>query len=112
MSTTDFAPIAAAAVWRKAMQAAGYRCVCTGGCGRSHAKDPGERCKREHTAWLRLVAAPAEPTGNPHTDIAAEQVAYCPNCYDGHLAVAKRADRVAAASHDNDVPLFDLGGEA
>ena len=115
MTTTDFAPIAAQAVWRAVMEAAGYRCQCAGGCGRTHAKEPGGRCKREHKAWLHLVAAPAEPTGSPHADMAAEQVAYCPPCYDGHLAAHKRTVRTAAAAREDDAPLFDLdpaGGAA
>ena len=114
MSTTDFAPIAAEAVWRPVMEAAGFQCQCTGGCKPegAHKTNPGGRCKRKHEPWHHLLAAPAAPTGNPHRDAMAELVAYCPACFDGHLAAAKRVVRTAAAAHENDVPLFDLGGEA
>lgn len=108
MTTVDVAPIAAEAAWRAVMQAAGYQCVCTGGCGRTHAKDPGGRCKHEHKPFCLLVASPVNPTGDPHKDIAADQVAYCPTCYDGHLAATRRAARVAAAAHEMDTPLFDF----
>ncbi|MBS2538844.1 hypothetical protein KGQ20_39470 [Catenulispora sp. NF23] len=110
-TTTDFAPIAAKATWLPVMQAAGFRCQCTGGCGRTHSKEPGGRCKHEHKPWLRLLAAPAKPTGNPHQDATADLVAYCPTCFDGHLRVAKRSDRAAATAHENDIPLFDLDAE-
>ena len=112
MNTDDFAPIAAEAAWRAVMQAAGYRCQCTGGCGRTHAKEPDRRCPHEHKPYRLLVAAPVNPTGDPHKDVTGEQVAYCPTCYDGRLSAAKRAARAAATTHQNDVPLFDLGGEA
>lgn len=108
MTARHIARIVAADVWLAAMQAAGYRCTCIGGCGRPHAKDSAGRCKREHKPWLHLVAAPARPTGNPHADMAAEQVAYCPTCYDGHLSATQRA----AAAHEIDTALFNLGGEA
>ena len=100
------APIAAAATWLPVMRAAGFRCQCTGGCGRSHAKDDGGRCRAEHTGWCHLVAAPAVPTGDPHRDAAAPLVAYCPTCFDGHR---RRAAAAAARTAADDIPtLFDL----
>ncbi|MEY9933485.1 hypothetical protein ABH926_008140 [Catenulispora sp. GP43] len=114
MTTTDFAPIAAEAVWRAVMQAAGFQCQCIGGCKPegAHKTNPGGRCKREHKPYQHLIAAAVAPTGDPHKDMAAEQVAYCEPCYDGQLAATRRTARAAAAKHENDVPLFDLGGEA
>lgn len=97
------APLAGAATWLPVMQAAGFRCQCTGGCGRSHAKDKG-RCRREHRTWCHLVAAPAEPTGDPHRDAVAPLVAYCPNCFDGHKTIT----RTAIATTVEASPLFDL----
>jgi hypothetical protein len=111
VTTTDFAPIAAEAVWRPVMEAASWQCQCTGGCGRSHVKDGG-RCKREHKPWQPLLAAPVNPTGKPHRDVTAELVARCSSCFDGHLKAAKAAARAAATAHENDIPLFDLGGES
>src|ERR1041384_1514095 len=114
MTTTDFAPIAGQAVWRAVMQAAGYRCQCTGGCKPegAHKKEAGGRCKREHKPWLHLVAAAADPTGNPHNDMAGELVAYCPTCFVGHKTETARAAKAFAKANPFDTPLFDLGGEA
>ena len=103
------APIAAAAAWLPVMQAAGFRCQCAGGCGRSHAKDPGARCVKEHKPWCHLVAAPAEPSGDPHRDAAAPLVAYCPACFDGRKRAAVRTVTAAAERAASDAPsLFDL----
>ena len=110
MTATDFAPIAAEAVWRAVMQAAGYRCQCTGGCGRKHVKEPGGRCKQEHKPWCLLVASPVHPTGDPHQDMTGDLVAYCPGCYDRRLSAAKSAARAAATTHEMDTPLFELEG--
>ncbi|MEY9913301.1 hypothetical protein ABIA35_009568 [Catenulispora sp. MAP12-49] len=113
MSFTDFAPIAAETVWRVVMQAAGYQCQCTGGCKPegAHKTNPGHRCKREHKPWQPLIVTAAAPTGDPHKDMGAEQVAYCGPCYDGHLAATKRTARAAADKHETDTPLFDLAPE-
>lgn len=101
-------PIAGVATWLPVMRAAGFRCQCTGGCGRSHVKDKG-RCRREHANWCRLIAAPAKPTGDPHRDAAAPLVAYCPNCFDGAKTATNRAATAAATHATADVPsLFDL----
>ena len=111
MSFTDFAPIAGEATWRPVMQAAGYRCQCTGGCGRDHAKEPGGRCKREHKPSCHLVASPVNPTGNPHKDMTGEQVAYCPTCFNGHKNKTNRAAEAAAKTHPLGASLFDLDGD-
>ncbi|MFL6116303.1 MAG: hypothetical protein ACJ786_33860 [Catenulispora sp.] len=108
MDTAILAPIAAEPVWRPVMEAAGWQCQCTGGCGRTHAKEPGHRCPHTHKPYRLLVASPIDPTGDPHRDLTGEQVAYCPTCYDGRLSAAKRAARAAAAEHEMDTPLFDL----
>jgi hypothetical protein len=102
------APIVGAATWLPVMRAAGFRCQCTGGCGRSHVKDKG-RCRREHTDLCRLIAAPANPTGDPHRDATAPLVAYCPNCFDGAKTATSRAATAARAQAAADAPsLFDL----
>lgn len=111
MSIMRIAPIAAGTTWRPVMEKASYRCQCTGGCGRTHAKEPDGRCPHEHKPYRLLVAAPVNLTGDPHRDMTGEQVAYCPNCYDGRLSATRRAARAAAAAHEMDMPLFDLAPE-
>lgn len=110
-TTTEPAPIAAAATWTAVMGAARYQCQCQGGCGRSHAKETGGRCPRQHKSWCRLVAAPPQPTGNPHRDALAELVAYCPPCFDGHARAGRRAERNRPAEPAGTVSLFDLIGD-
>jgi hypothetical protein len=96
-------PIAATAVWQAVMETAGYRCQCRGGCRRSHANSGG-RCPAEHKSWCHLIAAPATPTGNPHRDLAAALVAYCPKCFDEH----KAPDSGGQATDPDGGSLFDL----
>ncbi|MFE6686586.1 hypothetical protein ACFVFQ_08910 [Streptomyces sp. NPDC057743] len=107
-------PIIYADLWRPVMEAAGWRCWCTGQCGTPHSKDGG-RCPRKHDGytnkrggWVRLIAAPADPTTPP---LAAAQLgpadlrAWCPTC---HTAAA-RADRKTRGSEPaQDTGLFDL----
>lgn len=110
MSFTDFTPIAGESTWRPVMEAAGYRCQCTGGCKPegAHTTNPGGRCKHEHKPWQHLLAAPVSPTGDPHKDATVELVAYCVPCFDGHKAQAVRAAKAARAEARSDIPLFDL----
>ncbi|ASQ96253.1 hypothetical protein [Streptomyces sp. 11-1-2] len=88
-------PIVYADTWRPVMEAAGYRCQCTGQCGNAHVKGKG-RCPREHDQHaskhrgpVRLIAAPADPLTPalaaaklPHRELRA----WCPDC----LTAARR----------------------
>lgn len=105
-------PLAAVDVWRPVMEAAGYRCQCTGQCGNPHAKGAG-RCPREHDGYtskhghrVRLMAAPADPL-TPHTTAVTlapgELRAWCADC---HTNAARRAR--TTASVDDTPGLFDL----
>ncbi|MEU8028015.1 hypothetical protein AB0C13_05180 [Streptomyces sp. NPDC049099] len=105
-------PIVGAAVFTAVMEAAGYRCQCSGECGNPHAKGNG-RCQHEHDHYtskhgrrVRLMAAPVDSLA---TDVTAARLpvgelrAWCPDC---HTAAARRA-RVTAPVDDAPV-LFDL----
>ncbi|MEU6959943.1 hypothetical protein [Streptomyces chrestomyceticus] len=107
-------PIACADLFRAVMTAAGWRCQCTGQCGQPHAKTE-RRCPREHDSyvgkaggWVRLVAAPADPTV-PEQQAAAVPAArlraWCPAC----LRAARKSAAVNAARPDGvQGGLFDL----
>ncbi|MGX9228027.1 hypothetical protein ACWV95_20755 [Streptomyces albus] len=77
-------PIAYAAVWRAVMQAAGYRCQCTGQCGNPHKNSSG-RCPREHDQCaskrrgpVHLAAAPADLSQGQRMAAALPPVRYTP----------------------------------
>jgi hypothetical protein len=78
------------------MVAAGYRCQCTGACGK-HQSD--YRCP---STWRteRLVAMPAEPTDDVHAAVRAPLAAWCRPCYNAALrrAVKLAAQDAAAAA--------------
>ncbi|MFD9814483.1 hypothetical protein [Streptomyces sp. NPDC059080] len=106
-------PIAYADLWRPVMEAAGWRCWCTGQCGTPHRKSDG-RCPRthdgytsKHGGWVRLIAAPADPSVPP---LAAAQLppadlrAWCPACHTG----ATRAHRKTHTAPPQTDGLFDL----
>ncbi|MFG3254947.1 hypothetical protein [Streptomyces sp. NPDC048172] len=108
-------PIAYADLWRAVMEAAGFRCQCTGECGNKHAKSRG-RCPREHDQHasrhrgpVRLTAAPANPATGAR---AAAQLpvsalrAWCPDCHDAARRAVSRETRSAADPAQN--ALFDL----
>jgi hypothetical protein len=105
-------PLAAVDVWLPVMEAAGYRCQCTGECGNPHAKTDG-RCPREHDGYtskhghrVRLMAAPADPCVSPVKAVTlqpGELRAWCPEC---HTAAARQAR--ASAPTDDEPGLFDL----
>ncbi|MEV8318881.1 hypothetical protein AB0Q95_32470 [Streptomyces sp. NPDC059900] len=106
-------PLTAIATWRPVMQAAGFRCQCTGSCGNPHLKGGG-RCPHEHDAYtskhghrVRLIAAPANPLTSAVAAAAlpaAELLAWCPGC---HTAAARAARRTAAPA--TEAPgLFEL----
>ncbi|MEV5280714.1 hypothetical protein [Streptomyces sp. NPDC052811] len=104
-------PLACPAPWRPVMQAAGFRCQCTGQCGSPHTKAKG-RCPREHDHYaskhrgpVHLLAAPADLTLSP---VKAARVplaglrAWCPDC---HTAARRTAQRQPAPEQAG---LFDL----
>ncbi|MFF9772021.1 hypothetical protein ACF1GT_36635 [Streptomyces sp. NPDC014636] len=107
-------PLAAVATWLPVMEAAGYRCQCSGECGNAHAKTDG-RCPREHDGYtskhghlVRLMAAPADASTPPARAVtlpASDLRAWCPECY---LAATRRARAQAAPPADDAPGLFDL----
>ncbi|WP_234376269.1 hypothetical protein [Streptomyces sp. CB01201] len=101
----------AAHLWLPVIQAAGFRCQCTGQCGNAHTKGQG-RCLREHDQHaskhrgpVHLIAAPADLTLSP---LKAARVplaglrAWCPDC---HTAARRIAQRQPASEQAG---LFDL----
>jgi hypothetical protein len=95
-------PIVLPDPWRQVMQAADWRCQCTGQCGNAHKKGDG-RCPREHDQHaskhrgpIHLVAAPADPSMSA---LAAARLplsqlrAWCPDCHAGARRAANRAKR-------------------
>lgn len=107
-------PIAAATVFRTVMEAAAWRCQCTGACGQPHAQSDG-RCPREHDGYaskhsgpIHLIAAPADPAATIHQAAAlpaAELRAWCPGC---HAAATRAARKAHATTSPPGDPLFDL----
>ncbi|MGW0172055.1 hypothetical protein ACWDWT_43935 [Streptomyces sp. NPDC003343] len=107
-------PIAQTEQWELVMEAADYRCHCTGGlCGSQHSKT-GLRCPAVHDqthrkgkGLVRLVAAPADLG---LSDLAAVELpvdqlrAWCPSCYTAARNRAREADanarRMAAGPED------------
>jgi hypothetical protein len=97
-------PIVGAELWSAVMSAAGYRCQCEGACGSKHTpasqRSLGQRYRCPRTAAVPdappLVVAPVEPTVPACVAAAlpAEDLRiWCPACYGGALAVARRAER-------------------
>ncbi|MFJ5595071.1 hypothetical protein ACIQCG_35705 [Streptomyces noursei] len=107
-------PIAGADLWRPVMEAAGWRCWCTGQCGTPHRKDEGH-CPRthdnyasKHGGWVRLIAAPADPTTRPLVAARlgpADLRAWCPAC---HTAATRAARKTRASGPSQGDGLFDL----
>ncbi|WHX19318.1 hypothetical protein QFW82_20795 [Streptomyces malaysiensis subsp. malaysiensis] len=108
-------PIVYAAVWQPVMEAAGYRCQCTGQCGNAHIKGQG-RCPREHDHHagkhrgpVRLIAAPADPLTPPLAAAglpASGLRAWCPDCQKATRRAAQRA--VRSTPDPTQGGLFDL----
>ncbi|MGW0930315.1 hypothetical protein [Streptomyces sp. NPDC002644] len=111
-------PLVAVETWRPVMEAAGYRCQCTGACGVPHDRTEG-RCHREHDGYtskhgsrIRLLAAPVDvrtPLAQAVALPPGELRAWCPGCF----TAAQRAARRALPPADGP-GLFDLteGGGA
>ncbi|MCT9087326.1 hypothetical protein N4G70_00405 [Streptomyces sp. ASQP_92] len=107
-------PLTGTATWRPVMQAAGFRCQCTGACGNLHAKSEG-RCPHQHDAYagkhghrVRLIAAPADPLTTAVAAAAlpaSELLAWCPAC---HTADGRAARRAAAPVAVEAPGLFEL----
>ncbi|KNE81650.1 MULTISPECIES: hypothetical protein [Streptomyces] len=108
-------PIVGAALWRRVMAAAGYRCQCAGQCGNPHTKGEG-RCLKEHDKYasrhsgpVRLLAAAADPATPPRAAAllpVADLRAWCPTCFDATRRAAQRLTR--AAPDPAQGGLFDL----
>ncbi|MEV0285573.1 hypothetical protein AB0H36_15790 [Kribbella sp. NPDC050820] len=107
-------PMLGAEAWLLVMNGAGWRCECTGECGRSHTKTGG-RCGTEHGRSHRLAAVPADLLASPFqaTTGAVDLVAMCVTCQAGAKRVATKAADLAAAENTDQLELFDLtGGDA
>jgi hypothetical protein len=89
------ATFAGTGIWRAVMAAAGGRCECTGGCGRSHTRD-GARCPQESLPGRPLRAVPRTPVPNVAAAYlpAASLTALCSPCADD---IARREDPAATA---------------
>ncbi|MET8623601.1 hypothetical protein ABZW30_07570 [Kitasatospora sp. NPDC004669] len=113
-------PLAEAGLWRAVIAAAAGRCQCRGTCGTTHDKDGG-RCPAVHgtyqtrhgRSWVRLLAAPAEPSALllPAHQAAAlpkrELAAWCAHCHDATHRTAANVRQAAAPAAEPDA-LFDL----
>jgi anti-sigma regulatory factor (Ser/Thr protein kinase) len=87
-------PAAHVTVWERVMERAGWRCQCTGQCGRSHRT--GGRCLAEHPA-APLHAVPAWAVSDTAAAALppAALTAMCGPCHAGHDRRAR--SRQAAA---------------
>jgi len=97
------APLVGADTWTRVLGEAGWRCECTGECGRPHAKSEG-RCLVEHGRGHRLIAAPINPAVSVVRATSAPLMAWCSGCAD-------LAKRIAATHPDSTDPTqLDLFG--
>ena len=78
------AAYAGTGTWQAVMAAAGGRCECTGGCGRTHGRDGG-RCPRESLPGHPLRAVPRTPVPDVAAAYrpAAGLTALCAPCAEG-----------------------------
>ncbi|WP_327639554.1 hypothetical protein OHB24_14660 [Kribbella sp. NBC_00482] len=106
-------PMVGAETWQSAMDAAGWRCECTGQCGKGHGKTAG-RCGINHGTAHPLAVTAADPTASLHAAVTgAELVALCAGCQAGSKRAATKAAEQAAADRTDQLDLFDLtGGDA
>ncbi|WP_350279315.1 hypothetical protein [Kribbella sp. HUAS MG21] len=106
-------PMVGAETWQSAMVAAGWRCECTGQCGKGHVKTAG-RCGTNHGSAHPLAVDAADPTASLHAAVTgAELVALCAGCQAGAKRAATKAAEQDAADHTDQLDLFDLtGGDA
>jgi anti-sigma regulatory factor (Ser/Thr protein kinase) len=92
--------------WLTVMERAGWRCECSGQCGRA-----GHRCGTGHAPGYPLHVVPAVPAGDAAAAAlpAAVLVALCASCRAGAERAAARAAAAAAPPPD---ALFTPGGGA
>lgn len=111
MTTT--VPLVGSEIWLPVMEAAQFRCSCTGACGSKHTVSEGhcDHIDGQHLRKYgpaRLIAAPADLAAARFPGAArrdAALVAWCPPCFDGARRAAART--VRAAEPDGLLPLFD-----
>ncbi|MFJ6139274.1 hypothetical protein [Kitasatospora sp. NPDC092286] len=108
-------PLAGAKTWQAVIDTANSQCQCSGSCGKDHTKTGG-RCDRTHGSHahkhgggqVRLIAAPAEPTGlllPPHQAAAlptSHLAAWCPACHDAARRAAAKAQQATAPAVEPD----------
>ncbi|MET9313086.1 hypothetical protein ABZX12_14780 [Kribbella sp. NPDC003505] len=106
-------PMVGAETWQTAIDAAGWRCECTGQCGKGHVKTAG-RCGINHGSAHPLAVVAADPTASLHAAVtSADLVALCAACQAGAKRAAIKAAEQATAENPDQLDLFDLtGGEA
>jgi hypothetical protein len=79
--------------WDRVLGEAGWRCECTGDCGRPHTNS-GNRCPTKHGPMRQLAVVPVNPTVSTAAASSGEPLlAMCHGCASG----AKRAAGQAAA---------------
>lgn len=106
-------PMVGAETWQRVMTEAGWRCECTGQCGKAHVKTEG-RCGTDHGSQHPLAVVAADPTASLHAAVTgAELVALCAGCQAGAKRAAIKAAEQATAARIDQLDLFDLtGGDA
>lgn len=103
-------PMIGAATWERAMVAAGWRCECTGECGKTHAKSEG-RCPTGHGSSHPLAVVAADPTASLVVAVTTtDVVALCAGCQTAIKRIATKAAEAAAAARTDQLDLFDLTG--
>ncbi|MFB6984238.1 hypothetical protein [Streptomyces scopuliridis] len=105
-------PLADVERWELVVEAAGYRCQCTGGrCGSQHSRTD-LRCPIRHDQYrkgpgrVRLIVAPDDLTLSDVDAVAlpAESLrAWCPECYQATRR-RQREDAAVRRRFDTDPP--------
>jgi hypothetical protein len=105
-------PLIGQATWTEVMDRAGYRCQCSGQCGRPHTKNEG-RCPQSHGHYMgrrdgaHLIAAAKDYTPSVYDQVrtpVGDLMAWCASCHDG----TRRAyQRKVAAMPDETPSLFE-----
>jgi hypothetical protein len=96
-------PMIGAATWQTVLSGAGWRCECTGRCGKPHRKTEG-RCGTVHGAAHRLAAVPADPTVTLTAAVTtASLVALCAGC---EIATRRAAINAQTAIDPDQLDLF------
>lgn len=113
MTIAPTPPLVGAETWLPVMQAAGYRCTCTGACGSKHTVSEGhcDHVEGKHLTKygpIHLIAAPADLTDATFPGAAVKSrplVAWCPPCYGG--ARRRAAAAAKSAAPEGLLSLFD-----